>query len=433
LGASRRHLQRRLHRRRPRDPARESAGDVITPAGLFRIAWEALRRNAMRSLLTTLGIIIGVAAVITAMAIGAGARAAVTAQLARLGSNLVIVVPASSAVGGAQVGEGIQPTLTLEDAQAIATQVPLVSGVAPQSQLTEQAIGGGTNWRTTILGTTTDWLQVQNWTMNSGRFFNDQEQRNAAKVAVVGKTVAQNLFGTANPVGQTVIIKSVPFTIVGVLESKGQSGFGRDQDDQIVVPITSQRYRLTGSRWVNSIVISAQSADSVDPVIKSASGLLRLRHHLTASQNNDFSIRNIANIQAAFNETSRIQSLLLAGVAAISLLVGGIGIMNIMLVSVTERVREIGIRMAVGAKSRDILAQFLIEAVTLACIGGAIGIALGTTASVLTSKFAGWQTLVSPESVALSFGFSALVGVAFGFYPARQAAQLRPIEALRHE
>jgi len=405
----------------------------VTIVGLFRIAWEALRRNAMRSLLTTLGIIIGVAAVITAMAIGAGARAAVAAQISRLGSNLVIVIPASSSVGGAQVGAGIQPTLTLDDAHAIESDVPGVAGVAPQSYMTEQAIGGGTNWRTSILGTTTEWLQVQNWTMNSGRFFNDDEQRAAAKVAVLGQTVAQNLFGSANPVGQTVIVKSVPFTVVGVLQSKGQSGFGRDQDDQIVVPITSQQYRLSGIRWVNSIVISAATTDTVDAVIKSASGVLRLRHHLSASQGDDFSLRNVANIQAAFQETSRIQSLLLAGIAAISLLVGGIGIMNIMLVSVTERVREIGIRMAVGAKSRDILSQFLIEAVTLASLGGAIGIAIGATASVLTSKFAGWQTLVSPESVVLAFGFSALVGVVFGFYPAQRAAQLHPIEALRHE
>ena len=404
----------------------------MTLMGLFRIAWEALRRNAMRSLLTTLGIIIGVAAVITAMAIGSGASAAVATQLSRLGSNLVIVIPASSRVSGAQVGEGIQPTLTLDDVHAIGS-LPGVAGVAPQSQETEQAIGNGTNWRTTILGTTTDWLQVQNWTVGAGRFFNAGEQRDAAKVAVLGQTVAQNLFGAANPAGQTVIVKSVPFTIVGVLQSKGQSGFGRDQDDQIVVPITSQQYRLTGIRWVNSIVISAATTDSVDAVVKSASALLRLRHHLSAGQDDDFNIRNVANVQAAFKETSRIQSLLLAGVALISLLVGGIGIMNIMLVSVTERVREIGIRMAVGAKSRDIRSQFLIEAVTLACIGGAIGIAIGATASVLTSKLAGWQTLVSPASIFLAFGFSALVGVAFGFYPAQRAAQLRPMEALRHE
>jgi len=405
----------------------------MTIAGLFRIAWEALRRNAMRSLLTTLGIIIGVAAVITAMAIGAGARAAVAAQISRLGSNLVIVIPASSSVGGAQVGAGIQPRLTLDDARALERQVPGVAGVAPQSYMTEQAIGGGTNWRTSILGTTTEWLQVQNWTMSAGRFFNDDEQRAAAKVAVLGQTVAQNLFGSANPIGQTVIVKSVPFTVVGVLQSKGQSGFGRDQDDQIVVPVTSQQIRLSGIWWVNSIVMSAASTDTIDAVIKSASGVLRLRHHLAASQGDDFSLRNVANIQAAFQETSRIQSLLLAGIAAISLLVGGIGIMNIMLVSVTERVREIGIRMAVGAKGRDILSQFLIEAVTLACIGGAIGIAIGATASVLTSKFAGWQTLVSAQSVVLAFGFSALVGVVFGFYPAQRAAQLNPIEALRHE
>jgi len=401
--------------------------------GLLRVAWQALVRNAMRSLLTMLGIIIGVGAVITSMAIGNGARAAVAAQLARLGSNLVIVVPGSITTGGVNLGAGARQSLKIDDATAIAQSIPGVAGVAPQSNTTVQSVAGNNNWSTTALGTSPAWPAVENWPVAQGRFFTNAENLSAAKVAVLGATVAQNLFPAGDAIGSSVVIKNVPFTVIGVLSAKGQSGFGRDQDDQIVVPIESMQLRMTGQDWLGGIVISAQSPDSVQTVVNSTEELLRLRHRLTPGQPDDFSVRNIANVQQAASATSRIQSLLLAGVAAVSLIVGGIGIMNIMLVSVTERTREIGIRMAIGARERDILLQFLVEAVSLACIGGVIGILLGLGAALATSSLAGWSVIVAPSSVVLSFGFAALVGILFGFYPARRASLLNPIEALRHE
>jgi len=397
------------------------------------VAWRALRTNAMRSLLTILGIIIGVGAVITSMAIGTGASAAVSAQLQRLGSNLIIVVPGSLSSGGVQLGLGARTSLKAGDATAIARTVPGAAAVAPQSNANAQVVYGNKNWYTSIVGTTPPWLQVQNWTVASGRFFSAQEVRDAAKVAVLGQTVASNLFPDGGAVGKTVIVKNVPFLVVGVLTAKGQSGFGRDQDDQVVVPVTSLQLRLTGNDWLNSIAISASSPDAVDAVVSSTEALLRLRHRLVASAPNDFQVRNIANVQLAASETSRIQEILLAAIAAVSLVVGGIGIMNIMLVSVTERTREIGIRMAVGAKQRDILLQFLIEATALACAGGLVGVAVGVGASLITSHVAGWQVIVSTFSIVVSFGFSAIVGIVFGFYPARRASMLNPIEALRHE
>jgi putative ABC transport system permease protein len=400
---------------------------------LLRIAWQALVRNAFRSLLTMLGIIIGVGAVITSMAIGNGASAAVAAQLARLGSNLIIVIPGSVITGGVNLGAGARTSLKPQDATAIASEIPGIAGVAPQSNDSGQVIAGGNNWSTSILGTTPSWLQVQNWTVAQGHFFTDADMKSASKSAVLGNTVALNLFPAGDAVGSTITIKGAPFTVIGVLAPKGQSGFGRDQDDQVVVPLTSMQLRINGNQWLSSITISASSPDSVASVISSVQTLLRLDHRLAPSQPDDFSVRNIADVQAAASETSRIQSLLLAGVAAVSLIVGGIGIMNIMLVSVTERTREIGIRMAIGARERDVLMQFLVEAIALACIGGLIGIGLGLGASILTSKLAGWSVIVAPQSVVLSFVFAALVGILFGFYPARRASLLNPIEALRHE
>jgi len=400
---------------------------------LLRVAWQALVRNAFRSLLTTLGIIIGVSAVITSMAIGSGARAAVAAQLARLGSNLIIVIPGSIVSGGVNLGAGARQSLTVQDATSIAKEIPGVAGVAPQTQISAQVVASGNNWSTTILGTSPSWLQVQNWTVAQGSFFTDADMKSASKSAVLGATVAANLFPAGDAVGSTIDIKGAPFTVIGVLQAKGQSGFGRDQDDQVVVPLTSMQLRLNGQTWLGSITISAQSPDVVNTVVSSTQALLRLNHRLTPGEQDDFSVRNIADVQAAASETSRIQSLLLAGVAAVSLIVGGIGIMNIMLVSVTERTREIGIRLAVGARQRDVLMQFLVEAIALACIGGLIGVALGLLASLLTSKLAGWNVIVAPSSILVSFGFAALIGILFGFYPARRASQLNPIEALRHE
>ena len=405
----------------------------MNTSALLSVAWSALRQNAMRSLLTMLGVIIGVAAVITSMAIGTGARAAVAAQLARLGSNLIVVVPGSIVSGGVQLGLGARQSLTLDDATAIARTVPEIAAVAPQANTNAQVVSGNQNWYTSVVGSTPAWPAVSNWSIAQGRFFDGGEVRRAAKVTILGNTVATNLFPGGGAVGRTVIVKNVPFRVVGVLAPKGQSGFGRDQDDQVVVPITSLQMRLTGQRWVSSIQISAQSPEAVNSVVSSTQALLRLRHHLTVQAPDDFSVRNIANIQQAASETSRIQSLLLAAVAAVSLIVGGIGIMNIMLVSVTERTREIGVRMAVGAKERHILLQFLIEAMTLSCVGGVIGVGLGMGASFLTSHLAGWQVIVSTVSIVVSFVFSALIGIIFGFYPARRASLLNPIEALRHE
>ncbi|HEY5094725.1 MAG TPA: ABC transporter permease [Candidatus Eremiobacteraceae bacterium] len=405
----------------------------MNTAGLLRVAFQSLVRNAFRSLLTMLGIIIGVGAVITSMAIGSGAQAAVQAQLARLGSNLIVVVPGSSITGGVQLGAGARQSLKLGDATAIQADVPGVAYVAPMSSTNSQVVAGGNNWATSIVGTTPSWMSVQNWTMSQGRFFSDDEVKSGAKVAVLGATVQSNLFPSGGGVGSSVIIKSVPFTVIGVLAAKGQSGFGRDQDDQVVVPISAMQLRLNGQSWLGTIFVSAQSPDAVASVVSSTEALLRLRHALTTRAPDDFSVRNIADVQAAASATADVQSKLLAGIAAVSLIVGGIGIMNIMLVSVTERTREIGIRMAVGARERDILMQFLVEAVALSCAGGIIGVFIGIGAAFGTSAGAGWPIQIAPSSIVLSFVFAALVGIAFGFYPAQRASQLNPIEALRHE
>ena len=400
---------------------------------LLRVAWQALRRNATRSLLTMLGIIIGVGAVITSMAIGAGAQAAVLAQIESLGANLVVVIPGAVSQGGVNLGGGSRTTLKLPDAVAIAGEVPEVAAAAPSSQTNAQVVASGTNWFTSVQGSTPAWTDVRSWQAATGRFFTQQETDQAAKVAVLGSTVAQSLFPTGSPIGATVVVKNVPFRVVGVMTSKGQSGFGRDQDDFVMVPITTLLARLTGQSWVGQILVSASSPESVPGVIDATDRLLRLRHHLTASQPDDFSVRNIADIQQVRLATSQTQALLLAGIAVVSLVVGGIGIMNIMLVSVTERTREIGLRMAVGARGYDILMQFFVEALTLACLGGVIGIVMGVATAQGTSVMAHWPTLISPMSIVMGFVSSLLVGVVFGFYPARRAAALDPIVALRYE
>jgi len=400
---------------------------------LLNVAWQALRRNATRSLLTMLGIIIGVGAVIASMAIGAGAQAAVLAQIESLGANLVVVIPGAISTGGVSLGFGSKTTLTLGDVTAIVQEVPGVAAAAPSSSTNAQVVASGTNWSTQVQGSTPSWTDVRDWPVDSGRFFTPDEVSREAKVAVLGSTVAQNLFPTGSPVGATIVIKNVPFRPVGVMTSKGQSGFGRDQDDFVMVPITTLLDRLTGQPYVGQILVSASTPEDVPGVIDETERLLRIRHRLTPSQPDDFSVRNIADIQQVRLATSATQALLLAGIAVVSLVVGGIGIMNIMLVSVTERTREIGLRMAVGARGHDILMQFLVEALTLACLGGVIGIVMGVATAQGASVMAHWPTLISPMSIVLGFVSSLLVGVVFGFYPARRAAALDPIVALRYE
>jgi putative ABC transport system permease protein len=402
-------------------------------AVLIRTAWMALRRNISRSLLTMLGIIIGVGAVIASMAIGAGAQAVVMKQIESLGANLVVITPGSITSGGVRLGSGSRTTLTLGDVTAISQNVLDISGAAPLSQASAQVVAGGTNWFTSVAGTTPPWISVQNWTLAQGSFFTDDDVRRVAKVAVLGSTVAANLFPAGGAIGSTIIVKSVPFRVLGVLASKGQSGFGRDQDDQVVVPITTLQERLTGQSYVNTIMISAATPDVVAAVIDATERLLRLVHHLTPVQGDDFTIRNIANVQQVRMATASTQALLLAAVAVVSLIVGGIGIMNIMLVSVTERTREIGLRMAVGGRGRDILLQFLIEALTMASAGGIIGVGLGIGISFLVSMVGQWPTVISGFSIVLGFVSAALTGVVFGYYPARRAAALDPIDALRYE
>ena len=400
---------------------------------LIRTAWKALRRNMSRSLLTMLGIIIGVSAVIASMAIGAGAQAAVLKQIETLGANLVVVTPGSITSGGVRLGSGTRTTLTLNDVASIAANVPEISAVTPYSQISGQVVAGGLNWSTVIGGTDSNYPEVGNWNLGQGRYFTDGDVQKVAKVAVLGSTVAANLFPTGQAVGSSVTIKNVPFSVIGVLQSKGQSGVGRDQDDMVLVPISTHQQRLSGQTWVNSIQISASSPDTVNGVVDATERLLRLQHHLSPRQPDDFTIRNISNVQQVRIATTQTQTLLLAAVAIVSLIVGGIGIMNIMLVSVSERTREIGLRMAVGAKGRDIQLQFLIEALTMASAGGLIGVAFGIGVSSVVSLFGHWPTVITVFSVILGLISAAGTGVLFGYYPAQRAAALDPIEALRYE
>ncbi len=400
---------------------------------LIRTAWLALRRNVSRSLLTMLGIIIGVTAVIASMAIGSGAREAVLKAIESLGANLVVITPGSITSGGVSLGSGAKTTLTLNDITAIANNVPEVSGVCPYSQTNTQVVAGSANWYRVIGGTTPAWLEVGNWSVAQGSFFTKQDVQRVTKVAVLGSTVAANLFPAGGAIGSIIIIKSVPFRVLGILVSKGQTGFGRDQDDVVVVPITTHQERLTGQTYVNTIMISASTPETVAGVIDATERLLRLQHHLTPTDPDDFTIRNISNVQQVREAAVQTQALLLAAVAVVSLIVGGIGIKNIMLVSVTERTREIGLRMAVGGRGRDILMQFLIEALTMACAGGVIGIGLGIGISFLVSIVGHWPTVITAFSIFLGFVSAAFTGVVFGFYPARRAAALDPIEALRYE
>jgi putative ABC transport system permease protein len=404
----------------------------------MRIALRALRVNKLRSTLTMLGIIIGVAAVITMIAVGAGAQARVEEQIKSLGSNLFLLLPGSVTSGGVRMGSGSRNTLTEDDSYAIQREIAHVQASAPQLRGTGQVVAGNTNWSTVFYGITPEYFEVRNWVIGSGRGFEAADLTGSAKVALLGETVARNLFGDADPVGQVIRIRKVPFVVVGTLERKGQSLMGQDQDDVILMPISSARNRVLGGnlakqRAVGPIYVKIREGADMAEAESQIRTLLRQRHRLQPGQDDDFTLRNLSEVLSAQEASSRIMTLLLAAVASVSLLVGGIGIMNIMLVSVTERTREIGLRMAVGARARDILAQFLVEAVTLALIGGLLGIVLGIAGSFGIAHLAEWRVELRPDSVLLAVGFAAAVGVFFGFYPARKASRLLPIEALRYE
>jgi putative ABC transport system permease protein len=405
---------------------------------LLRIALRALAVNKLRSALTMLGIVIGVGAVIVMIAVGGGAQARVEEQIRALGSNLLLVMPGSTTAGGVRMGFGSGSTLTEDDVLAINRDIPEALA-APALRGTAQTIWGNSNWSTVIFGVTPEYLDVRQWPLAAGRSFEPGEMAGAAKVCLIGATVAKQLFGSTDPLDQSIRIKRVPFTVIGVLDTKGQSLMGTDQDDLILMPIKTARSRVLGTasaarnRTVGTIWVKA--ADGVDTKIveEQVRSLLRQRHRIQAGADDDFSLRNLQEVMAAQEASSRVLALLLAAVASVSLLVGGIGIMNIMLVSVTERTREIGLRMAVGARTRDILGQFLVEAVTLSLIGGLIGVALGVGGAVAIAQLAGWRIVLSPEAIALAVAFAFAIGVFFGFYPARKAARLNPVEALRFE
>jgi len=402
----------------------------------LRIALKALGRNKMRSSLTMLGIIIGVGAVIAMIAIGSGAKARIQEQIASMGSNLLIVLSGSATSGGIRYGSGSVPTLTVEDSKAIASELSAVKYAAPVLQGVAQIVFGNQNWATITFASTPEVLLIRDWPISKGRSITQSDVEGAAKVCLLGQTVVDNLFGDIDPVGQVVRIKQFPFTVVGVLSLKGQTTWGQDQDDVVYVPLTTGQRLLFGQQFpgmVRSIAVQATGPDTMNLAEDQITGLLRQRHRIRTNQDNDFSVRNLTEAMSAAEESAKVMSILLGAIASISLLVGGIGIMNIMLVSVTERTREIGIRMAVGARGQDILWQFLVEALVLSLIGGIIGIILGVGASQLISRMFKWPTLISVQALLLSFSFAGGVGIFFGFYPARKAAQMDPIEALRYE
>jgi len=397
------------------------------------MAFRALRRNKLRTALTMLGIIIGVAAVIAMVAIGNGATSQVENQIAALGQNVVLIFAGSFTAGGVRAGWGNAGTLKVGDADAIKREIPAAVAVSPEVRTNVQIGAENQNWFTNVLGESPDYFGIRNWQFAEGTSFSDRDVRGGTKVAVIGQTIVRQLFGEDDALGDVLRVKGVPFQIVGVLAGKGLSVMGQDQDDVVVVPYTSAMKRLMGVNSLRSINVEADTSDDIVPVQNQITDLLRQRHKIVGANGDDFTIHNQQEFTDAATATSRILTVLVVSIASVSLLVGGIGIMNIMLVSVTERTREIGIRMAVGAHGRDILLQFLIEATSLSSMGGVIGILLGIGASKLLSIFAQWPTLVSPLSVILSFMFSACVGIFFGFYPARKAAALDPIEALRYE
>ena len=403
-----------------------------------RIALRALRVNKLRSALTMLGIIIGVGAVIAMVGVGAGAQESVTERIESLGSNLIVATSGSVTSSGVRLGQGTQYTLTEDDAAAVAREIQVVQVAAPSIKGKGQVIFGNLNWSTDIYGVTEDYLEARDWPLVAGRSLGPEDVDGATKVAVLGQTTALNLFGETDPLGQIVRIQKVPFTVIGLLDEKGESSYGYDQDDLVLIPLSTAKTKVLGTslanpRSVRKIEIKIRPGEDLTEAEAEIRTLLRQRHRLQPGNDDNFKLGNLTDVLEAKEQAAQVMTYLLAAIASVSLLVGGIGIMNIMLVSVTERTREIGLRMAVGASDQDILLQFLVEAVTLAVIGGVVGIAAGLAGSRAISYFAEWRTLVMPDTIAVAFGFAAAIGIFFGFYPARKAARLDPIEALRYE
>ncbi len=400
---------------------------------ILRVAIRALSRNKMRSALTMLGIIIGVSAVIAMVAVGQGAQQQVQQRIASMGSNVLFVSAGSVNRGGLRIGIGATKTLIDDDVRAILRECPAVKDAAPGSSSSAQVVYEGQNWSTRVQGTTPNYFSIREWPVERGVAFTDDDVRDSANVAVLGATVVQNLFGASDPVGLTIRIGTLPFKVVGVLIAKGQSGIGQDQDDAVYIPISTLQKKISGQDWLQYIMVSAVSQPASYAAQQQITELLRDRHRIRPGQDDDFSVRNLADVAELADQSARIMTLLLASIASVSLIVGGIGIMNIMLVSVTERTREIGIRMAIGATEEDVQRQFLLEAVVMSLAGGLAGILVGVGASLVISRMLGWPTSISPMAVLAAVGFSAGVGVFFGYYPARKAAALDPIQALRYE
>ncbi len=409
---------------------------MISISSIINIAVRSLIANKMRSFLATLGIIIGVGAVVTMVAIGTGASSKISEQISSIGSNLVLILPGATTQGGIRMGHGTQQTLTMADAEAIAKECPAVAAVAPVISGTAQVVFGNQNWSTAVIGTTPDMAVVREWSIILGRFITEQDVRSGSRVAVIGQTVAEKLFGDLEPIGKLIRIKKIPFEVIGVLEKKGQTLTGQDQDDIIYVPISTAQRTLFGQVLpgrVRLIYAKAVSLEAIPQATEEVKSLLRQRHRIGPNQEDDFTVMDLTQMLKAAEESTKTMSILLGAIASVSLLVGGIGIMNIMLVSVTERTREIGIRMAVGAKPKDIRLQFLIESLFLTTIGGIFGLLLGVTTSLIVSSLMQWPVSISLFSAIVAFGFSAFVGIFFGFYPAYKASMLNPIEALRYE
>ena len=400
---------------------------------LLKLASQSILKNKMRTLLTMLGIVIGVGAVIIMVAIGNGAQTRIQEQINSLGTNVIMVMPGSSQQGGASQGAGTFNRLTVEDAEKLKREGSTLAAVSPVIMTRTQVIGGSGNWRTMVNGVSTDFLTIRDWSVASGSLFSDNDVRSMRKVVVLGNTVAANLFSGSDPVGAQIQIGHVPFQVVGVLAKKGQTASGNDQDDVILVPYTTAQARLSGNIRLGQILASAYSPSDIPAAQDEMRGIMREAHKLSDGNDDDFTIRNQTELAEAASSTTAVMTWLLAAIASVSLVVGGIGIMNIMLVSVTERTREIGIRMAIGARGSDVLTQFLVESIVMSVAGGIVGLAVGFGGAALLGHITGWSTATPPVAVLIAVGFSAAVGVFFGYYPARKASALNPIEALRYE